>query len=581
MSPAPPANVWQIAPPRPADAADLAAATGLSALTAQLLLNRKVGTPGDVSRFLCPALADLHDPHTLPDMEKAVDRLARAIETHERIFLHGDYDADGVTSAALCVRALSSLGGDVVGYVPKRSDGYDLQIAGVDRAVREGATVIMTADCGSCALLPVAYAREKGIDVIVTDHHRPGPVLPDAVAVVNPYREDATAVLFQELCGAGVAFKVLDALVARIRPEARVAFRHNFVDLAALGTVADVTSLAGENRILVSHGLGQLAQAKKTGLRALMLALDMLDKPLDTQSISFFLAPHLNAAGRMGDADLAFRLLTTRDPDEAESLAVQMTALAARSREESARVTAEALTEALLPHYEDRRVLVLAREAWGMGVIGIAATRIAEHRRRPVILMAYDKHTDHYHGSGRTWGSFNLHAALHGCADLLGKWGGHSAAAGVSVPAGNLDQFRDRIHDLAGGHVSDEAPPPVVEIDLELSDARALTYGAVEEIERLAPFGRGNPEPAILTRGARVLNRRRVGQDGAHGTLVVRLPGQTNGIKVFWRRGGEASETVDIGDEIDLVYQPRLNEFRGVTNVELTLKDLQIVRKGG
>jgi single-stranded-DNA-specific exonuclease len=264
---------------------------------------------------------------------------------------------------------------------------------------------------------PVDYAKTLGIDVVVTDHHRPGTKLPDAVAVVNPYREDSTTT-FKDLCGAGVAFKVMDALVQRLAPEHRTAFHNNFVDLVALGTVADCTPIRSENRVLVAHGLKTIAAAKKTGIKALLLSMDINGRPLTTEDISFKLGPRLNAAGRIEDADLAFRLLTTKDPDEAEQLAVQIGALAEKSREETARVTTEALIDALSPEHQTRRVLVLARERWGKGVVGIAAARIVEHCRKPVILLSFDAKTEHWHGSARSWGAFNLHEEFHKCAEL-------------------------------------------------------------------------------------------------------------------------------------------------------------------
>lgn len=570
-------TVWQIAETDTVAADSLSVALNLSPLVARLLVNRGVTDAEEARRFLDPQLDYLHDPFTLPDVEKAVERLAKAIQQGEKIFLHGDYDADGVTSAALCLRALTSLGGNVTGYVPKRTEGYDLQKGGVDRAKAMDATLILTADCGSCAIEPITYANSLGIDVIVTDHHRPGPELPPAVALVNPYREEGENLPFRDLCGAGVAFKVIDALVERIAPQHRLAFRKQFVDLVALGTVADVTPLTGENRIFVTHGLCALAEGKKAGLRALMISMEMMGRPLDTESISWKLGPRLNAAGRMEDADLAFRLLTTKDPAEAEMLAVELGRLAERSREETARVTTEAMIEALSPEHEGRRVLVLAREAWGKGVIGIAANRIVDHCRRPVILLSYDRENGHYVGSARTYGTFNLHEALHGCSDLLRRFGGHSAAAGISLVAENLEAFRDRMHDLAEGYISDEPTVPVLPIDAVVDNGAQLTFAMVEQMYRLAPFGRDNAEPTFATHGALLLSVRRVGKDGGTCQMHVRLPGMTNGLKAVWFRHGEWADRLQMGDTVDIAYSPKLNEWGGRVSVELALKDLRVV----
>ncbi|MBC7805625.1 MAG: DHH family phosphoesterase, partial [Akkermansiaceae bacterium] len=293
---------WQIATPDQATVDKLVGALGLSPITAALLVNRGVCTPDAVRSFLAPDLSDLSDPYRFPDMEAAVDRLAFAVESKEKIFVHGDYDADGVTSAALCVRALQSLGGDVSGYVPRRSDGYDLQKPGVDKANALGAKLILTADCGVQAVEPVAYAKKLGIDVVVTDHHRPGKVLPDACAVVNPYRDDRAAIArtsvlgFQDYVGVAVAFKTLDALTGRIRPTARAAFRKNFLDLVALGTVQDMAPVIGENRLFVTHGLTALASSQKKGIQTLLTHFG-LDKgeTLLSEHISFRFGPFLNS----------------------------------------------------------------------------------------------------------------------------------------------------------------------------------------------------------------------------------------------------------------------------------------------
>lgn len=569
-------TIWRVAEPDPATVDGLARGLDLHPLLARLLVNRGIGDPEAARRFLQPSLDDLHDPGCLPDVDKAVDRLARAIEKRERIFVHGDYDADGVTSAALAIRALSALGASVIGYVPKRTDGYDLQIAGVDRARAAGARLILTADCGVCAVEAVAHAREQGLDVVITDHHRPGPTLPEAVAVVNPYREECAAE-FKHLCGAGVLFKVLDALVARIAPAHRDSFRRRFVDLVALGTVADVTPLIDENRVFVAHGLRALARSRKEGIRALLLSLNLQDKPLDARSIAWSLGPRLNAAGRMEDADLAFRLLVTKDPDEAEQLAVQLAALHDKTREETARVTTEALAEALSPEQAGRRVLVLAREVWGKSVVGIAATRIAEQCRRPVILLSYDKETDHFHGSARSWGEFNLHTALHACEKLLGKFGGHSQSAGVSLPAANLEAFRERMHELAAEAISLEPAAPELGVDAEV-DGGDWTYSFVEQLDALGPFGRENPEPVFVTRGAMALGPRRMGKDGGTLGLDVRLPALHVPLRAVWFRNGDRADQLRSGDEVDIAYTPKVSEWNGRVRVELMLQDL---RKAG
>lgn len=570
---------WRVAEPDPQAVEALARAADVPPLVAALLINRGIETPEAAFEFLNPTLASLHDPFLLPDCDKAVERLARAIQTGEKIFVHGDYDADGVTSAAICVRALGSLGANVVGFVPKRSDGYDFQAYGAEKAAEAGASLILTSDCGVTAVEAVERANALGIDVIITDHHRPGEKLPSAVAVVNPYRIDGDfdpeKLPFHELCGAGVAFKVLDALVSVLQPQHREAFRKNFVDLAALGTVADVTPLRGENRILVAQGVKSLNAPKKAGIEALLISLELKGATIDANTISMRLGPRLNAAGRAFDPDLAFRLLVTKDAVEAESLAVQMGALHDRIREETAKATTEALADALGPENEGRRVLVLARPAWGGGIVGIVAARLVEAVRRPVLMLSYDKEADCYHGSARTFGNFNLLGALNASADLLGRFGGHSAAAGVTVPAANLDALRDRLHEVSEGLLSDEVEPPTLDIDLEIGSAGALALSLLDWLDRLAPFGRDNPEPVFLTRGAVVLSARRVGKDGNTASFIFRFPGSETGFKAVKFQSGDLADGLQSGDEVDVVYTPRRNEWQGRVSLDLMLKDLR------
>jgi len=563
---------WHIATPDTALAAQLAQTLEISPLLARLLVNRGIASPEAAECYLWPQLESLYDPFLLPDVDKAVARLIQAIETGERIFVHGDYDADGVTSAALCLRALAGLGADVVGFVPRRSDGYDFQPYGAEKAKEAGAGLILTADCGVQAHEAVHRARELGIEVIITDHHRPGPQLPPAIAVVNPYREEAQ-VPFRDLCGAGVAFKVLDALTAKLKPEQRQNFRRNFVDLVALGTVADASTVAGENRILVAQGLLALAQSKKKGVRALLTTAGLTGKVLTADNIGWHLGPRLNAAGRMEDADLAYRLLVSRDDDEAEQLAAQLEALNEQRKASTDRIVQEALAEALTQ--EGQRVLVLARPRWGKGLVGIVAGRIAEQLRRPTLILAYDDKTDSYSGSGRTFADFNLLDALHECKDLLGRYGGHSASAGVNVPAANLTAFRERLQAITEGQISDEPSVTTLEIDAELPDTQVLTTEFVTEFAQLAPFGRDNPEPTFLTCGAVVHEAKRVGGDNNTAILMLRLPGKRFPTKAVRFKSGDWAERVRVGEPVDVVYSPRLNEWNGKVSVELSLHDLR------
>ncbi len=585
-SPPAPANAttWRVASPDTAAVDALVRALSLSPITAALLVNRGVFTPEAARAFLSPDIADLSDPYRLPDMEAAVDRLSFAIENGEKIFVHGDYDADGVTSAALCVRALQSLKADVMGYVPRRIDGYDLQKCGVDKAKEWGAGLILTADCGIQAVGPVAYAGEQGIDVVVTDHHRPGKTLPNARALVNPYREDAAAIGrtaalgFQDFVGVAVAFKTLDALVGRVRPTAGVAFRRQFLDFVALGTVQDMAPVVGENRLFVTHGLAALASSQKKGIRALMTHCG-LDKgePLLAEHIGFRFGPLLNAAGRMGDADIAYRLLITTDQDEAEQLTLDLAGMNAQRKQEQARIVADASALALLPGEADRRVLVLSQETWKSGLIGLAAGNLTDIFSRPVVLLHYNAERNEYHGSARGFGSFHMLDALRACADdgMLGRYGGHSAAAGLTVSGDHYEAFRAKMHELAEGTIDTRDLSVTIAVDAEIPDGRALTHNLLEEMDLLEPWGRGNEEPVFATYGVRVTSVRRVGGDGNTLQVQVQMPGVSAPMKCVWFKNGAAADTLVPGSRVDIAYRPKFNHWQGAAKIELMLKDLR------
>lgn len=568
-------SIWHLKEPNSAAAESLSRAVGISPLTAQVLLHRQVTTPEDAEVFLDPDPSRLADPYILPDMDKAVDRLCQAIKNKEPIFLHGDFDADGVTSTAICWRALSILNANVAGtYIPQRSDSHDLQQKGVDAAKVVGASLILTADCGTNAGWAIEYARSLGIEVIVTDHHHPETELPNAVAIVNPYREDAQ-LKFREYCGAGVVYRLFEAVMDRLMPGLRDKYRERFADLAALGTIADVTPLIGENRILVVCGLQALKESRKPGIRALLAGLDKKDPAITSRTISHGIAPLINAASRVEDGNLALRLLTTKDDEEAIELARKLAELRETVRGERERVSKEALLEAMMPEHQGKRVLVLARERWGRGILGLAANIVAEHHRKPVIMLSYDAQAKAYHGSARSYGDYKILPLIAACRDIIGNFGGHSAAAGMSVSAENLELFRERINEVAEGIIPEVPEPLTIEIDAEVPDLNQLTYTQMEELERLAPFGTGNAEPVFVTNRAYVLETKRVGADGQTLQMRLRMPGRQFGMKAVRFRDPVACEQVQQGTWVDIVYTPKFNYWDGKTNIELMVADLR------
>ncbi len=521
--------------PRPASPADvdrLRESLQLPPLLCQLLVRRGCRDPDAARAYLRPHLETLSPPDSLPDLTVAVDRIEEAIAAEEKILVHGDYDVDGMTAAALLDRGLRELGGRVDAFVPHRlRDGYDLGAAGLARAEEVGARLILTADCGMTAVETVDAANEAGLDVVVTDHHTPGLRLPAALAIVNPHRADSEYP-FDGLTGVGVAFKLLAALHRRAGLPAGSLNRH--LDLVAIGTIADRGPLVGENRILVRAGLRVLARTRNRGLWALMAAARVapFDDRVPAEDVSFQLAPRLNAAGRVGAAEEGLRLLVTEDAAEAEALAWKLEDHNRRRRATDKHVTEEAEAQ-LRESYDPERdsAFVLWSDDWHPGVLGIVASRIAERFGRPTVIISFDG--DLGRGSARSAGGANLIAVLDECSAVLERYGGHREAAGLDLQREALEEFKRRFLSAvaaqsAGVATSDDpagAPPvgerPVggdvqeLEIDLQVSLAEAEDP-ILGWLRHLEPFGFGNPRPVLLARDVRFEDLARVGADGSH-----------------------------------------------------------------
>ena len=478
-------------------------------------------------------LGSLHDPAGLTDADRAARRLARAVAQRELVVVHGDYDVDGISGAALLAAWIRALGGRADAIVPDRlRHGYDLSRAGVDRAAARGAAVLVTVDCGIVALDPVRRAVAAGMDVIVTDHHRPGPELPSALAVVNPSRADCDYPN-KNLCGAGVAFKVGQLLAAALgRPEEE---NWQYLDLVALATIADQVELSGENRVLTRYGLRALTQTMRPGLTALIRRAGLSpgpENPLDSAAVAFQLGPRINAAGRVGDAMNALRLLLTDDHAEAERLANTLETNNQERRGLEEGTAAEAL-EVLLREYEPSRdrAVVVAGDGWHSGVIGIVASRLVERICRPVVVVAFDG--DLGRGSARSIPSFDLYAGIAACAEHLVRFGGHHQAAGLDIVRDRLPAFRESFCSVARRTLGGAEPRPELRTDLEveLSEVGPDLY---RYLRHVGPFGRGNPEPVffarqvLLTAPPKVLKgshlKFRVARDGASlGAIGFRL----------------------------------------------------------
>lgn len=535
----------------------------------ELLIRRGHDRPERARRFLRPSFDQLHDPRELPDFGAAADRLAEATALGKTVLVHGDFDVDGLSAAALLARSLEELGADARAFVPHRTrDGYDFGDAGLERAREVGAELVVTADCGVSAAETVERAAEAGLEVVITDHHRPPGRLPDAAAVVNPRRTDA-AYPFRDLSGAGVAWKLLRGVWERLGREPRELNRH--LDLVALGTVADVVPLVDENRVLVRGGLRVLERSRKPGIRALMETAEV-EGDVDTESVSYRLAPRLNAVGRIGEAEAGLRLLLTRDPDEARRLARRLERRNRERREEDRRVEREAersLEERFDP--EADRSVVLWGEGWHPGVLGIVASRISERLHRPAVVVGLED--DRGRGSGRSVSGFHLHRALERCAPLLERYGGHRGAAGLEIRRENLEPFAERLEELARRELEPEELAPELRLDLALSPSRA-DESMLRGLRHLAPFGRGNERPLLLARGVAIRSPSRVGRDGSH--LRGELAGSDGGRlgAIGFGLGARADEVAG-GGRWDVAYELVEDRWRGRRRLQARLRDLR------
>ncbi|HEX6308846.1 MAG TPA: single-stranded-DNA-specific exonuclease RecJ [Longimicrobiales bacterium] len=552
--------------------AALAAELGLPLPLCRLLHLRGHGSVS-ARLFLKPRLDQLHDPMLLAGVDAAVERIARAVRAGERILVHGDYDVDGICAAALYTRVLRSLGADVEPFVPHRlRDGYDLGHAGVRRAAECGAALILTGDCGTVAHDAIEQATAHGIDVIITDHHTPGDVLPPAVAVVNPNRADC-AYPFKGLAGAGVAFKLCQALVSALGGDADALRWH--LDLVALATVADLAPLTGENRVLAHYGLRVLRETRNPGLRALLRRAGVnTNGPLGAGQVSHVLAPRVNAVGRLGAASRGLRLLLADDEAEAGALADEMDAENRTRQAVDRAMLAEAV--AMLEDRFDPATdygIVLSSPDWHPGVIGIVASRVVECVHRPVVLIAEDPGTGRGRGSARSIPAFDLYGGIHACAPLLERYGGHRQAAGMDIRLDRIAEFRDAFnrHARAVLTPADLVGEVRIDLEIELGDANADLY---RMMRHCGPFGIGNPQPVFVARGVTVLDRREVG-GGQHVRMVLargeaRLP--AIGFRMAERLRGMGADA----GRMDAAFQLQQDEWNGRERLQARLVDVRI-----
>lgn len=567
--------VWDHTPGDDVQAAALSTACNIDPVIARLLVLRGITSPEAATQFLNPALDQLHDPFELTDLPVAVDRLLGAISRGERIAVHGDYDVDGVTSTVMLRRLLELVGGDVVHFIPDRlRDGYGLEPAGIDRLAAQEVVVIVSVDCGIRSAAAATRARELGIDLIITDHHEPDATLPSALAVINPKRPDC-AYPDKNLAGVGVALKLVQALCERT---SHTRWLPGFIKLAALGTVADVVPLRGENRVIAKFGLEQLSQGRHTtGLRALLDATGLLGQAVTSFHVAFRLAPRINAAGRMSTPDLAARLLLltddTRDA-EARGLAEQLEAEnLRRQQEEAAIVTAARRKVDTDPDIGAHAMLVVWGEGWHRGVIGIVASKLVDAYHRPTIVIAVDGDTAY--GSGRSIARFDLLGSLEACSDLFTKFGGHRHAAGLTMDAGRLKELRRRLTAYANERLGPEDLVPRLRIDGHLP-LTAITPRVVEGLRAMEPFGAGNARPVFHTGSVELANGPRV-MKAKHLSMSVRQDARVFRA-VAWRMAERAEFVAQHRTALDVAFNVTENDYRGEHTVELSVADIRQAR---
>ena len=559
---------WNLRPSGPAGSRAELERAGLPPLCAAVLCARGVDTAPAASAFLAHGPNLLHDPFLLRDMEKAVERISRAIREQETVAVYGDYDVDGITATCLLTQFLRTLGGQVVSYIPDRTEeGYGLNNHAIDALARQGVTLIVTVDCGITAAQEVEYARALGVDVVITDHHQCKEVLPQAVAVVDPRRPDCSYP-FPDLAGVGVALKLALALTA---PAQRPQVLLDYGELAAIGTVADVMLLQGENRALVHLGLERLADCSRPGLQALLREAGCPRGQVPTTvTIGYGLAPRINAAGRMEQAGTALELLLTQDPQRGQELAQELCQL--NRLRQAIELEIFQHCNQLLTHTPalSAPVIVLAGEGWHQGVIGIVASRLAEKYACPAFMISLDG--DKGKGSCRSFGGFNLFGALERCAPLLDSYGGHELAAGFSIRRDNIPAFRAALCQLVEEFAGHQPMESSLDVDCEIPHCSLLSTQDVESLSLLEPFGSGNPKPVFLLRSVCVLSHTDVG-GGRHLKLKLRRDGVV--MDAIFFSANTAACGIENGQRLDIAFTLQINQFRGNRTVQLQLCDLR------
>ena len=556
---------WEVRPLDKERAAAFAQTYGVPFFLAMLMNIRGLDDAAHLREFLGEG-EPLSDPFLLKDMDKAAARITRAVDNMEKIAVYGDYDADGVTSTAMLYSYLETRGADVIFYIPQREgEGYGMNIGAVEYLKEQGVSLIVTVDNGISSVQEVARANELGIDVVVTDHHRPQEILPDAVAVVDAYRPDDTSP-YKHFSGVGIAFKLLMALEDGAGDVEDLLEAYS--DLAAIGTIGDIVPLTGENRTLIRAGLERLSQSDRPGVQALLENAGIAGKALTSTNVAFTLVPRINATGRMGAPERAVRLLISGYEEEAEVLSEEICADNEERRRVEAEIAEAAFADIEAKGYMKDRVVVVDGENWHHGVIGIVASRVTERCGKPCMIISRSE--TEAKGSGRSIEGFSLFEAICACGDLLIKFGGHPMAAGITLKPENIDAFRKRINQYAAEHFP-QMPTQTVTLDCKLNPA-ALSVSMAQSLTQLEPFGNGNPQPVFGLFNMELSNVTPVG-GGGH----LRLTLEKNGAVITAMRFNTKPEELPyhIGDKIDLAVQLEAREFRGQPSLTVIVRDMK------
>ncbi|MFC1550409.1 single-stranded-DNA-specific exonuclease RecJ [Candidatus Neomarinimicrobiota bacterium] len=562
---------WQFYQPEESTVLSLQSALSCSEIIARIIANRKLFTKEETKTFFNPDLNGLHDPFLMQDMQLAVERVLQSIKKQTAILVFGDYDVDGTTAAAMLFLALKVLGAKVFTYIPNReSEGYGLSARGIKYAEKIGADLIITCDCGINANEPVAFAKSLNIDVIITDHHIPDANLPEAYAILNPKRPDCNYP-FKGLCGGGVAFKLASALTNALGKPATV--YHEFLDLITMGTAADMVPIIDENRIIVSHGLPMLADSIKPGIKALFEKSGIRTNNLTVGQLIFGIAPKINAAGRLGDANRSVELLTTTDEHYAEKLATELTGENKRRQQ----IQQDVVNEALLMvnsqiDLQNDRAVVLAETGWHPGVVGIVASKVKDEYHRPAVIISFDENGAGK-GSARSISGLDLYAALSAVSMHLDDFGGHPMAAGLSISKDKYPQFKQAFLDYANNNLSAEQLIPSILLDGEIA-LGDINPRFMDFLQKLSPYGPGNMRPKVCVRQLEVVGSPQMIGNGEHLRFKVRKDGRVINAIGF----GQAPhyEKLIKGFPVDLACVVETNEWRGHSTIQLNVRDIKL-----